>query len=107
MTKVIKGEFEKIKDIKAEDVLLTCDTSLEIFNMEVSRLSKMDDNLFTYEVEVGNTPCNSKVNDDSKDEVDDDMRYDPSDVAFIEWLKSKFFNYKTIDQYTMKALWIY
>ncbi|GJW93677.1 putative reverse transcriptase domain-containing protein [Tanacetum coccineum] len=57
MTKVIKGEFEKIKDVK--------------------------------------------------DEIDDDMGYDPSDVAFIEWLRSKIFNYKTIDQYTMKALWIY
>ncbi|GJU27659.1 putative nucleotidyltransferase, ribonuclease H [Tanacetum coccineum] len=30
-----------------------------------------------------------------------------SDVAFIEWSGSKFFNYKTMDHYTMKALWIY
>ncbi|GJX33936.1 hypothetical protein Tco_0245493 [Tanacetum coccineum] len=107
MTKVIKGEFEKIKDVKAENVSLTCDTLLEIFNMEVSRLCKMDDDLFTYEVEVGYTPCNSKVDDDLEDEVDDDMGYDPSDVTFIKWLGSKFFNYKTMDQYTMKALWIY
>ncbi|GJU44870.1 retrovirus-related pol polyprotein from transposon TNT 1-94 [Tanacetum coccineum] len=35
------------------------------------------------------------------------VTYDPSDVAFIEWLRSKIFNYKTMDQYTMKALWIY
>ncbi|GJY74450.1 hypothetical protein Tco_0478881 [Tanacetum coccineum] len=67
----------------------------------------MDNDLFTYEVKIGNIPCNSKVDDDSEDEVDDDMGYDPSDVAFIEWLKSKFFNYKTMDQYTMKELWIY
>ncbi|GJV45333.1 hypothetical protein Tco_1429869 [Tanacetum coccineum] len=64
MTKVIKGEFEKIKDIKVEDVSLTCDTQLEVFNNEVNRLSRMDD--------------------DSEHEVDDDMGYDPSDVAFIE-----------------------
>ncbi|GJZ52020.1 hypothetical protein Tco_0606535 [Tanacetum coccineum] len=107
MTKVIKREFEKIKDVKVEDVSLTCDTSLEIFNMEVSRLSRIDNDLFTYKVEVANIPCNSVMDDDLEDETDDDMGYDPSDVAFIEWLRSKIFNYKTMDQYTMKALWIY
>ncbi|GJW86848.1 hypothetical protein Tco_0162188 [Tanacetum coccineum] len=107
MTKVIKGEFEKIKDVKVEDVSLTCDTPLEVFNKEVSRLSGMDNDLFTYEVEVTNIPCNSKINDNSEHEADDDIGYDPSDVAFIEWLASKNFNYKTMDHYTMKALWIY
>ncbi|GJX44075.1 hypothetical protein Tco_0260751 [Tanacetum coccineum] len=107
MTKVIKGEFEKIKDIKVEDVLLTCDASLEVFNDEVSRLSKMDDDLLTYEVEVGNIPCDSKMDNESGHEADDDRGYDPSDVAFIEWLGSKIFSYKTMDHYTIKALWIY
>ncbi|GJR55923.1 hypothetical protein Tco_1406444 [Tanacetum coccineum] len=107
MTKVIKGEFEKIKNVKVEDVLLTCDTPLEVFNNEVSRLSRMDNDLFTYEVEVANIPCNSNMDGDSEHEADDDMGYDPSDVAFTEWLGSKNFNYKTMDHYTMKALWIY
>ncbi|GJS80605.1 hypothetical protein Tco_0730486 [Tanacetum coccineum] len=107
MTKVIKGEFEKIKDVKVEDVSLTCNASLEVFNNEVSLLSRMDDDLFTYEVEVANIPCDSKIDDDLEQEADDDMGYDPSDVAFIEWLGSKNFNYKTMDHYTMKALWIY
>ncbi|GJX87021.1 aldehyde dehydrogenase family 2 member C4-like protein [Tanacetum coccineum] len=107
MTKVIKGEFEKIKDVKVEDVSLTCDTPLEAFNNEVNRLSRMDDDLFTYEVEVANIPCDSKIDDDSEHEADDDMGYDPSDVAFTEWLGLKIFNYKTMDHYTMKALWIY
>ncbi|GKC65983.1 hypothetical protein Tco_1098581 [Tanacetum coccineum] len=107
MTKVIKGEFEKIKDIKVEDVSLTYDTSLKVFNNEVSRLSNIDDDLFTYEVEVANIPCNSKMDNDSEQEADDDMGYDPSDVTFIEWLESNIFNYKTMDQYTKKALWIY
>ncbi|GKC62586.1 hypothetical protein Tco_1095184 [Tanacetum coccineum] len=87
MTKVIKGEFEKIKDVKVEDVSLTCDTPLEVFNNEVNRLSGIDD--------------------DSEHEADDDMGYDPSDVAFTKWLELKFFNYKTMDHYTIKALWIY
>ncbi|GJX48253.1 hypothetical protein Tco_0273443 [Tanacetum coccineum] len=60
MTKVIKGEFEKIKDIKVKDVSLTCDTQVEVFNNEVNRLSKMDD--------------------DSEHEADDDMGYDPFDI---------------------------
>ncbi|GJX73895.1 hypothetical protein Tco_0312490 [Tanacetum coccineum] len=107
MTKVIKGEFEKIKDIKVEYVSLTCDTPLEVFNNEVNRLSEMDDDLYTYEVEISNIPCDSKMDDDLEHEADDDMGYDPSDVAFTEWLESKFFNYKTMDHYTMKALWIY
>ncbi|GJS98071.1 hypothetical protein Tco_0819241 [Tanacetum coccineum] len=67
----------------------------------------MDNDLFTYEVEVTNIPCNSKIDDDSEHEADDDMGYDLSDVAFIEWLVSKNFNYKTMDHYTMNALWIY
>ncbi|GJU48071.1 hypothetical protein Tco_1217626 [Tanacetum coccineum] len=75
--------------------------------MEVSRLSGMDNDLFTYKVEVANIPCNSVMDDDLENETDVDKGYDPSDVAFIEWLRSKNFNYKTMDQYTMKALWIY
>ncbi|GKA50263.1 VIER F-box protein 2 [Tanacetum coccineum] len=80
MTKVIKGEFKKIRDVKVEDVSLTCDTPLEIFNVEVSRLSGMDNDLFTFEVEVANIPCNSIRDYDSGDEADDDMGYDSSDI---------------------------
>ncbi|GJZ23837.1 hypothetical protein Tco_0561296 [Tanacetum coccineum] len=53
--------------------------------MEVSRLSGMDNDLFTYKVEVAKIPCNSVMDDDLGDETDDDMGYDPSDIAFIEW----------------------
>ncbi|GJX27346.1 hypothetical protein Tco_0233642 [Tanacetum coccineum] len=73
MTKVIEGEFEKIKDVKVEDVSLTCDTSLEVFNNDVNQLSRMDDDLFTYEVEVANILCDSKMDNDSEHEADDDM----------------------------------
>ncbi|GJT66203.1 hypothetical protein Tco_1017683 [Tanacetum coccineum] len=73
MTKVIKGEFEKIKDVKVKDVLLTYDASLDVFNDEVGRLSKMDDDLFTYEFEVADIPCDPKMDNDSEQEADDDM----------------------------------
>nr|GEY75096.1 hypothetical protein [Tanacetum cinerariifolium] len=88
MTKVIKGDFEKLEDLNDEDVLLTCGTSLEVFNNEFNQISGMDDDLFTYKVEVANIPCDSKKDDDSEQrvshEADDDMGYDPSNVAFTE-----------------------
>ncbi|GJV44821.1 hypothetical protein Tco_1429357 [Tanacetum coccineum] len=90
MTKVIKGEFEKLEDLNDEDVSLTCGTSLEVFNKEFNRMSGMDTDLFTYEFEVSNIPCDSNKDDDSEQrvshEADDDMGYDPFDVAFTEWL---------------------
>nr|GEU36525.1 nucleic acid-binding, OB-fold protein [Tanacetum cinerariifolium] len=111
MTKVIKGEFEQLKNLKVKDVSLTCDTSLKVFNNEFNQMSRMDDDLFTYEVEVANIPCDSNKDDDSKQrmsyEADDDTGYDPSDVVFTKWLGSKKINYMTMDQYTKNALWIY
>ncbi|GJW52668.1 hypothetical protein Tco_0096753 [Tanacetum coccineum] len=71
----------------------------------------MDDDLFTYEVKVANIPYDSNKDDDSEQrvshEADDGTGYDSSDVAFTEWLGSKNFNYKMMDHYTKKALWIY
>ncbi|GJR78317.1 hypothetical protein Tco_0149102 [Tanacetum coccineum] len=61
MTKVIKGEFEKIKDIKVEDDSLTCNSLLKVFNLD----------------------------DDSEHEADD-MGFDPSDIAFTEWKPGTF-----------------
>ncbi|GJW23942.1 hypothetical protein Tco_0037753 [Tanacetum coccineum] len=49
--------------------------------MEVSRLSEMDNDLFTYEVEITNIPCNSKMDDDSEDEADNDMGDDEVDLT--------------------------
>ncbi|GJU85560.1 hypothetical protein Tco_1293106 [Tanacetum coccineum] len=70
MTKVIKGEFEKLEDLNDEDVSLTCGTSLEVFNKEFNRMIGMDDDLFTYEVEVVNIPCDSNKDDDLEQRVD-------------------------------------
>ncbi|GKD15643.1 hypothetical protein Tco_1200050 [Tanacetum coccineum] len=108
MTKVIKGEFEKIKDVKVKDILLTCDTPLEVFNKEVSRLSEMDNDLFTYEVEISNIPCNSKMDDDLEHEADDDMggddeveltdeesSDDEDEIAEIFRIDTNIFDYET------------
>nr|GEW45083.1 VIER F-box protein 2 [Tanacetum cinerariifolium] len=114
MTKVIKGEFDELDSVKISDVSLTCNTSLEIFNEEFNRMSRMEDDLFIYEVEIAevtNIPCDLKKEDDLEQQMshesNNDMEYEPYDVEFTEWLASKNFNYKTMDHYTMKALWIY
>ncbi|GJY45305.1 putative reverse transcriptase domain-containing protein [Tanacetum coccineum] len=74
----------------------------------------MDDNLFTYEVEIpglDSIPCDLNKEDDSEQQMthgsDVDMEYDPSNVKFTEWLASKFYNHNTMDQYMKNALWIY
>ncbi|GKE51218.1 hypothetical protein Tco_1486374 [Tanacetum coccineum] len=74
----------------------------------------MDNDLFTYEVEIAgitNVPCDLNRDDDSKQQMsqesDDDMEYDPSDFKFTSWLASKNFNYNTMDHYTKRALRIY
>nr|GEV62323.1 hypothetical protein [Tanacetum cinerariifolium] len=85
--KVIKGEFKKLKSIKISDVSLTCNTSLEIFNEEFNWMSIMEDDLFTYEVEIAeitNIPCDLKKGDDLEQQIshesDNDMEYDPFDA---------------------------
>ncbi|GJY96481.1 hypothetical protein Tco_0513391 [Tanacetum coccineum] len=105
MTKVIKEEFEKLG---------SSDTSLEIFHNEFNRMNRMDEDLFTYEVEIPeltNIPCDLNKDDDLEQPMthgsNDDMEYDPSDVEFIEWLASKFYNYKTMNQFTKRVLWDY
>ncbi|GKC84221.1 hypothetical protein Tco_1139938 [Tanacetum coccineum] len=107
MTKVIKKEFKKLEGLNDKDVLLACGTLLKVFNNEFNRLSGMDDDLFTYEIEVANILCDSNKDDHLEQrvshEADDDIA---SDVAFTKWLRSKNFNYKTMDHYTKKELWI-
>ncbi|GKB91873.1 hypothetical protein Tco_0964145 [Tanacetum coccineum] len=113
MTKVIKEKFEKLESLKTSDGSFACNTSLEIFHEEFNRMNRMDDDLFTYEVEISrlaNIPCDLNK-DDSEQQMthgsNDDLEYDPSDVKFTEWLASKFYKHKTMDHYTKNALWIY
>ncbi|GKD18311.1 hypothetical protein Tco_1207469, partial [Tanacetum coccineum] len=114
MTKVIKEEFEKLESLKISDDSFTCNTSLEFFYKEFNQMIIMDDDLFTYEVEIpglASVPCDINEEDDLEQQMthgsDVDMEYDPSNVEFTKWLALKFYNHKTMDQYTKNALWIY
>ncbi|GKB02062.1 hypothetical protein Tco_0830106 [Tanacetum coccineum] len=102
MTKVIKREFEKPESQKISDDSFTCNTSLEIFHEEFNRMSKMDDDLLTYEVKIsglGNIPCNLNEEDDSGQQMthgsDDDIEYDLSNVKFTEWINTNVFDFGT------------
>ncbi|GKC59427.1 hypothetical protein Tco_1087025 [Tanacetum coccineum] len=114
MTKVIKGKFKKTESLKISDDSFACNSSLEIFHKEFNRMCIMDVDLFTYEIKffgLANVPYDLNGDDDSEQQIthesDDDMEYNPSTIEFTESLALKFFNYKTMDHYTMKALWIY
>nr|GEX08185.1 hypothetical protein [Tanacetum cinerariifolium] len=117
MTKVIKGEFKTLETLKINDVSLTCNTSLEIFHDEFNRLSNMDDDFFTYKVEIAriaNVPCDLNRDDDSEQqmsqEFDNDMEGDDEveltdeessnsnderEVAGIFRIKTNVFDFKT------------
>nr|GEX00483.1 VIER F-box protein 2 [Tanacetum cinerariifolium] len=62
-------------------------------------------------VGIANVTCDLNRDDDSEQQMsqesDNDMKYDPSDVEFTAWLALKKFNYKTMDHYTKRVLWIY
>ncbi|GJT35526.1 hypothetical protein Tco_0925945 [Tanacetum coccineum] len=77
-------------------------------------MSRMDDDLFTYKVEISglaNILCDLNEEDDLEQQMthgsNDGLEYDPSNVEFTEWLASKFYNHGTMDWYTKNALWIY
>ncbi|GJS98720.1 hypothetical protein Tco_0819890 [Tanacetum coccineum] len=74
----------------------------------------MDDDLFTYDVEIPRLPtfpCDKKERDESNDS-DLDI-YEPRqwlDLIYGDHTKVdalKFYNHKTMDRYTKNALWIY
>nr|GEZ64411.1 hypothetical protein [Tanacetum cinerariifolium] len=91
MTKVIKEEFEKLESLKINDDLFNYNTSLEIFHKEFNQISRMDDELFNYEVEIlglTSIPCDLNEEVDSKQQMihgsDVDMEFDKSNVEFTE-----------------------
>ncbi|GJS39787.1 hypothetical protein Tco_0564830 [Tanacetum coccineum] len=106
MTKVIKGEFEKLESLKISDVSLTCNTSLEIFNKEFNRMSRMDDDLFTYEVEIAKTMDHYTMKElwmywargDDEFEITDkesSTSEDEDEVAENFWIETNLFDFET------------
>ncbi|GKC40485.1 hypothetical protein Tco_1052869, partial [Tanacetum coccineum] len=68
--KVIMEGFKKLGILRINDDSFACNTSLGTIFNEFSQLSGMDDDLFTYEVEIlglPTIPCDNKEEDDSND----------------------------------------
>ncbi|GJZ14737.1 hypothetical protein Tco_0550414 [Tanacetum coccineum] len=111
MTKLIKEEFEKLGLLEIDDDLFTSDIQLGTIFNEFNRLSRINDDLFTFEIEnlphvSNNKPLEIKKQRDTyAREVD--MEYNPSNLVFAKWLASKFYNHLEMDWYTKNALWVY
>ncbi|GKD82124.1 hypothetical protein Tco_1348963 [Tanacetum coccineum] len=58
-----------------------------------------------YKLQFGDYLEIKKLRDTYAREVD--MEYNPSNLVFVEWLASKFYNHLEIDWYTKNALWVY
>nr|GEU50712.1 zinc finger, PMZ-type [Tanacetum cinerariifolium] len=91
MTKVIKGEFENNVDVKLEDVSLTCDTQLEIFNNEVNQLNRMNDN----SIQEANDDTRYDLGDDEVELTDEESFNIEDEVAEVFRIDTNLFNFKT------------
>nr|GEV02642.1 VIER F-box protein 2 [Tanacetum cinerariifolium] len=74
----------------------------------------MDEDLFTYEVEIpelANISCDLNEENYLEQRMthgsDDVLELDPSNVEFTEWSILKFYNHRTMDWYIKNVLWIY
>nr|GEW71748.1 hypothetical protein [Tanacetum cinerariifolium] len=82
----MKEEFEKLESLKISDDSFTCNTSLQNFHKEFNRMSRMDDNLFTYEVKnpgLANISCDLNKVDDSKQQ----MTHRLDNALWIYWTR--------------------
>ncbi|GJZ28714.1 hypothetical protein Tco_0573361 [Tanacetum coccineum] len=59
--KLIKEESEVLGLLMIDDDLFTCDTPLRMIFNEINRLSRMDDDLFTYEGKIHELSCSPSV----------------------------------------------
>nr|GEV37283.1 hypothetical protein [Tanacetum cinerariifolium] len=118
--------------LKINDDSFACNSPLGSIFDKFNRLSGMDDELFTYDVEIPERVCYDE-NDGIYDEavtfvnkrlvrlmditIEQWLDLMPGDHKKVDikikegviskWLALKFYNRKTIDQYTKNALWIY
>ncbi|GKB79566.1 hypothetical protein Tco_0946461 [Tanacetum coccineum] len=110
--KVIKEEFKKLGLLKINDDSFACNTPLGTIFNEFNRLSGMDDDLFTYEVEIpglSSIPCDKKEGD-GLDNGDLDIYKPRVDIkvkegVFSKWLVRSY--KKQFDEYMeIKKQWV-
>ncbi|GKF36370.1 hypothetical protein Tco_0113128 [Tanacetum coccineum] len=128
MTKVIKEEFKKLGLLEIDEDLFTYDTQLGMIFNEFNRLSGINDDLFTYEIEVPKlTPCvEQRISDPTHNDLGEyewKMSYEECekiyakamilinkrlvrliDVTVEQWLDLKYGNHKTMDKNIKKGV---
>ncbi|GJS45267.1 hypothetical protein Tco_0595388 [Tanacetum coccineum] len=128
MTKVMKEEFEKLELFEINENLFTYDTQLGMIFKEFNRLSRINDALFTWEIEVPKpTPSVEQQTSDPKHndprEYEWKINYDECeniyaeavifinkrlirliDVTIEQWLDLIYGDHKTMDKNVKKAV---
>ncbi|GJS20071.1 hypothetical protein Tco_0448703 [Tanacetum coccineum] len=128
VTKVIKKEFEKLGFLEIDEDLFTYDTQLGMIFNEFNRLSRINDDLFTYEIEVPKpTPCvEQRTGDPTHNDLGEyewKMSYEECEKIYAEalilinkrlvrlievtveqWLDLKYRNHKTLDKNVKKGV---
>ncbi|GJR82320.1 hypothetical protein Tco_0153105 [Tanacetum coccineum] len=128
MTKVMKEEFEKLELFEINENLFTYDTQLGMIFKEFNRLSRINDDLFTWEIEVPKpTPSVEQQTSDPKHndprEYEWKINYDEceniyaeavifinkrlirlNDVTVEQWLDLKYGDHKTMDKNVKKSV---
>ncbi|GJX98350.1 hypothetical protein Tco_0355369 [Tanacetum coccineum] len=87
MTKVIKEEFENLGFLEINNDSFICNTQLGTLCDEFNRLSRIDNDLFTYEIEVPKPSLLKLI-----------------DVTVEQWLDLKYGNRMTMDENVKKGV---
>ncbi|GJV30582.1 hypothetical protein Tco_1387030 [Tanacetum coccineum] len=128
MTKVMKEEFEKLELFEIDEDLFTYDTQIGMIFNKFNRLSRINDDLFTWEIEVPKpTPSVEQQTSDPKHndprEYEWKINYDEcekiyaeevifinkrlirlNDVTVEQWLDLKYGDHKTMDKNVKKGV---
>nr|GEU83380.1 importin-beta domain, armadillo-type fold protein [Tanacetum cinerariifolium] len=128
MTKVIKEEFKKLGLLEIDDDLFTYDTQLGMIFIEFFRLSRINDDLFNYEIKVPKpTICvEQRTSDLTHNDLEDyewKRNYEECekiyaevvmfvnkrlirliDVTMEQWLNLKYGDHKTMDKNVKKGV---
>ncbi|GJU17396.1 reverse transcriptase domain-containing protein [Tanacetum coccineum] len=127
MTKVIKGEFENLGFLEINGDSFACNTQVGTLCDEFNRLSRIDNDLFTYETEIPKpSRCDkqtSKPTHNDHEEIKWKMSYEECekiygevvifinkrlvrlvDVTVEQWLDLKYGNHMTMDENVKKRV---
>ncbi|GKF92447.1 hypothetical protein Tco_0279166, partial [Tanacetum coccineum] len=84
MTNVIKGEFKNLAFLEINDDSFACNTQVRTLCDEFNRLSRIDNDLFTYDIEV---PKPSQCDKQASNPTHNDLKEYEWNVSYDEYEK--------------------